>query len=51
MNRECCYTNVTQQIIKHHLLDLAFGLHMLELCLMIIQLVAECFMSVILLFM
>lgn len=50
MNRECCFTQVIKQIIKHHLWDLTVWLHMVELCLMVMLLVAEYWMPVILLF-
>lgn len=43
MNRECCFTQVIKQIIKHHLWDLTVWLHMLELRLMVMLLVLRVF--------
>ncbi len=39
MNRECSFTQVIKQIIKHHPWDLTVWLHMLELRLMVMLLV------------
>lgn len=43
MNRECCFTQVIKQIIKHHLWDLTVWLPTLELQLMVMLLLLRAF--------